>query len=489
MNSTPHAPDTDPGIPPGYDRIESAEISDGILSVRFADGANVDAPLEALLGTARPPSKPTVTPAAVLFSGEPPQEISWLAIRSATDPAFSQELLRSADEEARQIGERLRRLRKARGMRAKDVAERAGIAPMSLSRIETGKHDVVYRTLQRVLAAMGCTLRDLAELEPAPTAATREIVRRLTKAGVPGRVLERILLGEQDQPERVLERVGRIFRWTPEQIAGTGALLPAPAVAAAARFKAAVNQNPAHATYLMWANYLALLVDAACERPKTEIPENPVAIRQDIVSAHGGVRFEGLLDWCWDHNIAVLPLDDSGEFHGACWNFGGRAVIVLKQQTPWESRWTFDLAHELGHVARHLEEAGGVVESGEITPLGEPDGDEQEASDFAGEILLGDPDTLARILAQLTEGHLPRLKAQVRLLAEREHVESDALANYMAYRLAAENENWWATAAKLQDESGQAQLLARTRLLERLDLARLAPDDRAILTSALQEPV
>jgi transcriptional regulator with XRE-family HTH domain len=490
MSSTRREPDAQLGLPPGYDRIEDAQVHDGVLSVRFADGSRVEAELKRVLGADErsvDSGKITVTPVAVVFGGENPAEVSWLAIRSATDEAFSEQLQQSADDEARQIGERLRRLRMARHMKAKHVAERAGITPMSLSRIETGKHDVVYRTLQRVLAAMNYTLRDLAELE-VPQTTTRQIVKRLGEAGLSRRVLARIVLGEEDNPGRVLERIGRIFRWTPEQIAGTGPLIPQTAVALGARFKAAANQHPAHETYVMWANYLALLVDEACPRPRAEIPENPLAIRQDILAAHARVRFEGLLDWCWEHGIAVLPLDDPGEFHGACWSFSGRVVIVLKQQTPWESRWSFDLAHELGHVARHLDDqTDSVVEGSEITPIGEPDDDEQEASDFAGETLLGDPDALARALAERTERRLPRLKAQVRTLAAEEDVEVDALANYMAYRLAAEGETWWGTAAKLQDESGQAPRLARTRLRERLDLARLPPDDRAILVAALED--
>ncbi len=490
MSSTRRETDLQPAVPPGYDRIEGAEVHDGMLSVRFGDGAHIDTEIERLLGADEgsvDSGELTVTPAAVVFEGEHPIEVSWLAIRSATDEAFSEQLQRSADEEAKQIGERLRRLRKARNMKAKDVAERAGITPMSLSRIETGKHDVVYRTLQRVLTAMDYTLRDLAELEP-PQPATSHILKRLVDAGVNRRVLDRIVSGARDEPQRVLERLGRIFRWTPEEILGSRALLPEPTIALSARFKSAVNQDPAHETYVMWANYLALLVDAACPRPKAEIPENPVAIRQDILAAHGSVRFEGLLNWCWEHGVAVLPLDDPGEFHGACWSFAGHVVIVLKQQTPWESRWTFDLGHELGHVARHLDDhTDAVVEGGEITPVGEPDGDEQEASDFAGELLLGTPDTLARALAERTEHKLPRLKSQVATLAAEEQVEVDALANYMAHRLAAEGQNWWSTAAKLQDESGQAPRIARTRLLERLDLSQLAPDDQVILTAALEE--
>jgi transcriptional regulator with XRE-family HTH domain len=488
MSSTHPEPETPSGMTPGYDRIERAELDGDVLRVRFANGDQIDAPLTRLLGATGKSghdAEPTVTPEAVLLGGEPPLELSWLAIRSATDEAFAEQLRHAADQEAKQIGERLRRLRKARNMTAKDVAQRAGITPMSLSRIETGKHDVVYRTLQRVLAAMDYTLLDLAALEPRP-ATVAEILKRLRDAGVATKVLERIGVDAEDQPQRVVDRVGRIFGWNPEDLAGVGPLAPSPAIAYAGRFKAAVNQNPARQTYVMWANYLAMLVDQACPRPAVAIPENPIAIRQDILAAQRSVRFEYLLDWCWEHHIAVLPLDDPGEFHGACWSFSGRVVVVLKQLTPWESRWTFDLAHEVGHVARHLDDAtGAIVEEAEITPVGEPDDDEQEASDFAGELLLGQPDTLARVLVERTERRLQRLKAQVRALAEEQNVEVDALANYMAYRLAAEGESWWGTAAKLQDESGQAPVIARRRLQEHLELDSLDPDDRTILTAAL----
>lgn len=43
------------------------------------------------------------------------------------------------------------------------------ITPQSLSRIEHGHHDVAFQTLSRILAAMGCNLRDLADMQLAPT--------------------------------------------------------------------------------------------------------------------------------------------------------------------------------------------------------------------------------------------------------------------------------------------------------------------------------
>lgn len=92
-------------------------------------------------------------------------EVPWSTIRSLTDPLFSAHSAERAEEQARNIGIRIRGLRENKGLTAKELAARAGISPQSLSRIENGKHDVVFTTLQRILGAMGCTLRDLAELE------------------------------------------------------------------------------------------------------------------------------------------------------------------------------------------------------------------------------------------------------------------------------------------------------------------------------------
>ena len=43
------------------------------------------------------------------------------------------------------------------------------ITPQSLSRIEHGHHDVAFLTLSRILAAMGCNLRDPADMQLAPS--------------------------------------------------------------------------------------------------------------------------------------------------------------------------------------------------------------------------------------------------------------------------------------------------------------------------------
>ncbi len=88
-------------------------------------------------------------------------EISWSAIRALTDRDYAAHLAAAAQEQARLVGLRIKALREQRGLTSKELASRAGISPQSLSRIENGHHDVVYTTLQRILAAMGASLKDL----------------------------------------------------------------------------------------------------------------------------------------------------------------------------------------------------------------------------------------------------------------------------------------------------------------------------------------
>jgi DNA-binding Xre family transcriptional regulator len=148
-----------------YQNMVSVERCDNQLRVLFKDGSSVAVDATRLLpseahgvdwsGLSFTPFEITVPTAA----GE--VEIPWSTIRALTDKDYSAHLAAAAEEQARKVGQRLRELRERRNLTGKEVAERAGITPQSLSRIEHGRHDVVYTTLQRILAAMGCSLKDL----------------------------------------------------------------------------------------------------------------------------------------------------------------------------------------------------------------------------------------------------------------------------------------------------------------------------------------
>ena len=92
-------------------------------------------------------------------------DIPWDTIRTLSDPQFAAEMAQAAARNALCVGATLRTLRRQRGLTTAEIGARSGMAQQSISRIENGRHDVSFSTLEKILAAMGCTLRDLYEDE------------------------------------------------------------------------------------------------------------------------------------------------------------------------------------------------------------------------------------------------------------------------------------------------------------------------------------
>ncbi|WP_169736713.1 helix-turn-helix domain-containing protein [Pseudonocardia spinosispora] len=84
-------------------------------------------------------------------------------------------------EDTDQVGVRLRALRQAKGLSARDLADRAGVTPAYLSRLETGKVSPTVATLSRVVQALGesvgALFDDAREDGALVRAADRQVVR------------------------------------------------------------------------------------------------------------------------------------------------------------------------------------------------------------------------------------------------------------------------------------------------------------------------
>jgi DNA-binding XRE family transcriptional regulator len=153
---------------PGYAQIVRADARpDGRLTVLFSDGSSVETDGKRLL----PPEAKEPRWDAIkvdeygdfIFVPTAGDAIDIPAdrIRVLSDPAFAEHRAALAQAEAKRIGQRLRVLREQRGLTAREVARRAHVSPISMSRIELGHHDVVLTTLAQILAAMGCSFDDL----------------------------------------------------------------------------------------------------------------------------------------------------------------------------------------------------------------------------------------------------------------------------------------------------------------------------------------
>ncbi len=209
---------------------------------------------------------------------------------------------------------------------------------------------------------------------------------------------------------------------------------------------------------------------------------------REIATGYDQLTLRTTLEYVWSLGIAVLPLQDSGAFHGAYWRIQGRGVIVLKQQTKSEARWIFDLFHELWHAGEEPDQPERtMVELSESDPERRQSDEEKHASRFAGNAALsGRAEELVALIVRETDGDIPRFKAAVPRIAAREGVSSDSLANYLAFRLSLQGENRWGTANSLQT-IGDPWLIARDAFLLRCDLSRLPPVDKDLLTRALED--
>jgi Zn-dependent peptidase ImmA (M78 family) len=183
----------------------------------------------------------------------------------------------------------------------------------------------------------------------------------------------------------------------------------------------------------------------------------------------------------------VIPLSDPGVFHGACWKISDRKVIVLKQLTKFQGRWLFDLSHELGHVVRHLDSLGSVIEDEEISPLNDED-IEEEANDFASEFLFSSRESdLAEVAAERAKNKVEGLRSAAIQIAAEERLPLDIFANYIAFRLSATSDiNWWGTANNLQVSEPSAREIARKVFDEKTNLELLNEEDRDLILRAIE---
>ena len=140
--------------------LTRAEITPSGLKVRFADGKEGMVPLSDLRLPARPVGVQLPNPHVLyleLADGET-IEVPWDFLRHYADADFERREREKRARGRRVLGERLRRLRIARGLSQAELAKRAGIARISVARIEAGHQSPRYETLERLAKGLGVPL-------------------------------------------------------------------------------------------------------------------------------------------------------------------------------------------------------------------------------------------------------------------------------------------------------------------------------------------
>ena len=384
----------------------------------------------------------------------------------------------------------------AAGLTQKELATRLGLREQQIQRYEASKYEgATFSRIVDVADAIGLKVRK--RLEIMQTRSAEAVIERLRSIGlgidfIKRRISPDVTLDEGGAQE-IVRRVGLIFGWSPDVLFGSGTLDPSQLGGATARFKMPKGRDARFAlVYTAYAYRLAIVCGSAmAARPRRRVPTNWQTFRNELVERYGTVEFRSALSFVWDMGVVVLPLSDSGSFHGACWRVKGVNVVVLKQAARYSARWLFDLLHEVRHAGESQDaEEFEVVEASETSEERRNSREEKEASWFAGQVSLdGRAEERTKECLVVAGNDVRRLKISVETVAARRQVSAGSLANYLAFRLSLQGENWWGVATNLQDKSYDPLICARDVFFERFPFDELSEPDCELLSLALHDEV
>ena len=404
-----------------------------------------------------------------------------------------------------ELADGLIKARIASRLSQRTLADRLGLKEQQIQRYEAERYaSASYKRLLQIADALGVRITNNILLPVVPDDFS-ELINKLSQVGLDRDFLIEHLLPSADAARvsgdipsndddmvlnaRVVAILERVFGWTSEDIFGARALQAPRFAAAEARFKMPSRRSSISVSiYAAYANYLAVVaLKGARSLPKCEIPVDIVAIRRYILGRGENVNLRNTLHAAWDLGVIVLPLRHRGVFHGACWRYEGRNVIVLKQTSGHEARWLFDLLHELFHAGQKPDhDRLEVIEADETSAERRNSMVEIEASQFAGEVILNEKaEMLAAVCVKAARGSVERLKKVVFKIAADNEVSVGALANYLAFRLSLQDINWWGAAANLQTEDCDPWTVARDIFVERFPYDIEDELDRHLLDRAL----
>lgn len=142
------------------------------------------------------------------------------------------------------------------------------------------------------------------------------------------------------------------------------------------------------------ASRVAEVVAYAVQTTYIPIPEDINQIRTQILKRYRQISLESILDYCWQHGIAVVYFNgyppSTRKITGMIQWQGNSPVIVLSSKRTYPAWLAFHLAHELAHLALgHVKE--GILIDDEIEQDSK-DQEEIDANRFAVQLLVGNLD-------------------------------------------------------------------------------------------------
>jgi Zn-dependent peptidase ImmA (M78 family) len=241
----------------------------------------------------------------------------------------------------------------------------------------------------------------------------------------------------------------------------------------------------------MIAAALAESVTAAMHNDFTLTQFGPKFIRSSIQAQNNGVvDFDGLVTFCWNHGIPIIPLPNLPvgirRIDGAVFKVNNRPAIIISRKNDSKAWLSFILAHEIGHYCLgHLQEGSSIIDvdlKREATFQSDTSSDQQEreADRFALSLLSGDEvEVTLRNWGQRITG------VELAVNAKRDANSAGTSAGHLILRYAFLTSRWMEalTALKFLDEDFDAQNRLTQELSKRISLKNIAEDLRGLVVS------
>jgi Zn-dependent peptidase ImmA (M78 family)/ribosome-binding protein aMBF1 (putative translation factor) len=409
-------------------------------------------------------------------------------------------------ESIERIPQALIEARLSLGLSQKDLADRVGLKEQQIQRYEATEFETAsFARIKELIKALDLkTSEKIRLLDEHLTYG--DLFNRLKEIGLDKELLYNRILPPQisahlqeinkdtvidSRGMEAIDYLSSIYPLTPDKILSSQPVELNLAGLGNVRFKLRKRFKENFTTaYTYYAHYLALLVlQASRDLPIEKLPTDPYEIRKNIVDRFGSLTLKNAIRYVWSLGVPVISLNDAGAFQGAFFQEKERGIILLNSRTKSHARWQFDLFHEFWHASLHQSRRGNqIIEIEDFSDL-KPSSvskEEQEASLFAGAILLGkSPDKLVRMCLKEADHDLVKLKQAVKKIARIENVPIDVLANCVAFRLSQEGHDWWGAAENLQEQKTDIPEIVKDTLLEYVNLDTISQLDLELLTRAL----
>ena len=179
------------------------------------------------------------------------------------------------------------------------------------------------------------------------------------------------------------------------------------------------------------------LIVAATPIGQNALSPSAIGIRKSILNSRPFVGLLDLLVLCWTAGIPVIHLRifpwPRKRMAAMSVRVAGRSAVLLGKDSMYPPHVAFYLAHEIAHIALgHLPEETAIVDlESELPVIASADKEEQEADEFALQLLTGRADP--RVLPTSSKYNAPGLADAVLRSAQSLQIEPGTLALCFGY--------------------------------------------------------